>query len=73
MFTIKIQGEQLSGDQFEQFWNHVPSVLPPKYDEIILFCRAKVPIDSTTTIKLNIIFDYSEINPFRAGGHYSGH
>ncbi|CAF2147309.1 unnamed protein product, partial [Rotaria magnacalcarata] len=51
MFDIEIQNEQLSRDQFEQFWNHVQSVHPPKYDNIILLCRAQVPIDSTTTTK----------------------
>jgi len=62
MFNIEIQGEQLSGDQFEQFWNHVRSVHPPKYDEIILFCRAQVLIDSTTTTKANIIFVFKNID-----------
>ena len=58
IFDIEIEQNSLSRNEFERFWNHVRSVHPLKYDDIIANCRAQVLTDSmmTKTNKVNILF-----------------
>ncbi|CAF1485693.1 unnamed protein product [Adineta ricciae] len=49
VFNVENQDEQLRGEQFDSFWNHVRSVHPLTYNEIILSYRAQIPVDSINT------------------------
>jgi hypothetical protein len=62
VFNIESEGEQFSGVHFEEFWSHVRSVHPSKYDEILMFCRAQAAIGSSTITKVNILFVFKSID-----------